>query len=659
MVANDDKKETEPIVTIIQPAETAATSIETKLYDFKIEPSHEVIEPQDIQVTTFQFAEAVSTKQNNNANPIIEEAKIIKSSEPPTEEINVVHHHDVIESQQQLSPSHKADLIPHENMEDKIHVPKDRPKSAASLEHDHKNETIIDNAEVEEDHEKPSLSKIQIPDKNSPDYNPMDDPHSPDYRPIIHQSSFEIPIVFEKKSTGEGPVRTGFTIDELPWEQDVSESAKSEDIKVIQEISTKDTVEEEDAKMEIIKDVESTANESTVENVDTDAKKEEPLKESEKNISKQPKNVEKQNDEKVEEKTSTVDVWQALEDIDEEPLELHVLEKIPEEPATGIQETPKSHESLHDKKHEEIQAEKPPPTEPPKIDEEVNIHFPLEKSFEESHDVKQTPPPTTKPNADSVVRTISESSPEQDEDTTYYSIANQNTVTADDDIDLEEEKKVVEEAVEVQKETERMISEDESISTSFYSVSEKLSSKSEEDREKTPAANEANKMYESKYENKIEHVADLIPHEKEKDKIHVPHDKEKPAAMLENEYENTSKYDKTNSHHRQIPVIIETKSTEIDGDDISVTVEDAAASDEEEAEEKPQIILRKDKQRQNSSEENNQKPIVAVAPTSRIYENEKQKQPKKEENNQVLIGVTRPTSVIRTDENDDSEAPLI
>jgi hypothetical protein len=158
-------------------------------------------------------------------------------------------------------------------------------------------------------------------------------------------------------------------------------------------------------------------------------------------------------------------------------------------------------------------------------------------------------------------------------------------------------------------------------------------------------------MNESKYENKeYENVADLIPYEK--DKIHVPHDKSKPAAILEQDHEK----DKTAFQRRQIPVIIETKSTEIDGDDIDVTVEDATADDEEN--DKPQVILRKDKQRQNS-EDTNPKPIVAVAPTSRTFENEKQRQEEKKEENQVLIGVNRPTSVIRTDENDDSEAPLI
>uniref|UniRef100_A0A914Z4I9 Uncharacterized protein n=1 Tax=Panagrolaimus superbus TaxID=310955 RepID=A0A914Z4I9_9BILA len=133
MVADDDaeQKVVEPLTVIIQqnPNEIAAvTSMETKAYDFKIEPSHEVIEPQDIQITTFQVSEAVSTKQNNDINLIIEEAKIVKASEAPPE---VEQSRLETESEQQLSPSHKADLIPHENMEDKIHVPKDRPKSAA------------------------------------------------------------------------------------------------------------------------------------------------------------------------------------------------------------------------------------------------------------------------------------------------------------------------------------------------------------------------------------------------------------------------------------------------------------------------------------------------------------------------------------------------
>uniref|UniRef100_A0A914Z376 Uncharacterized protein n=1 Tax=Panagrolaimus superbus TaxID=310955 RepID=A0A914Z376_9BILA len=145
MVADDDaeQKVVEPLTVIIQqnPNEIAAvTSMETKAYDFKIEPSHEVIEPQDIQITTFQVSEAVSTKQNNDINLIIEEAKIVNASEAPPE---VEQSRVETESELQLSPSHKADLIPHENMEDKIHVPKDRPKSAASLEHEHKNDTTI------------------------------------------------------------------------------------------------------------------------------------------------------------------------------------------------------------------------------------------------------------------------------------------------------------------------------------------------------------------------------------------------------------------------------------------------------------------------------------------------------------------------------------
>jgi hypothetical protein len=668
IVAEGDEQKVDEPIAIEQPETVAATSVSTKVYDFKIESSHEFIEPQDIQVTNFEVAEAVSTKQSNS-NPIIEDAQIVKTSESHPEEINVVQYRDEKKPVEQLSPS-KADLIPHESLEDKIHVPKDRPKSAASLEHEHKHEKTVEIPKIQEtDDEKPALSNIQIPDKESTEYNPMDDPHSPDYRPFIHQSSFEIPIIFEKKSTGEGPVRTGFTVDELPWEQDVvSESAKSENNKVAETVSTKR--DKEEAKGNTAENVGSAAKE---EQSTTEAKLETEIVATEEKLEdKKQGEITKQNgvdtkpeiaatevkDEKIEEKTSAsiVDEWQALEDIDEEPLEPHILEKIPEEPqqTSMVQEkkgeTPQ--ESLLEKKHEEIQSEKPPPTEPPKIDEEVNIHFPLEKSLEESNN-KRTPPPTTKPNADSVIRTISESSPEHDEDTTYYSISTQNTVTQEDIlIDPEEEKKVVEEAVEVQKRTERMISEDndESISTSFYSVSEKLSSKSEEDREKTPEATEKNKMNELKYENKqYENIADLMPHKR--DKIHVPHDKPKPAAMLEHEPEK----DNTVFQRRQIPVIIETKSAEIDGDDIDVTVEDATADEENE---KPQVILRKDKQRQNS-EDTNSKPIVAVAPTSRTFETEKERQEEKKEETQVLIGVTRPTSVIRTDENDDSEAPLI
>ena len=631
------------------------------------EPLPESIVEKEIKRETTVSEEKIEVVEE----PVVEKEFIQESSE-------VIHDSEqkVEEADEKQVPLATSEVVGEEKPEEDVEETK--KEDSATVVELQSSDTPQEPAPVVEElfsPENPSTAPeepVQPQEEPKKKLDPIDDPDHPDYRPIIHQQSFEIPIIFdntpnsltqraeslqnrfeeelakeenqeedtalipvESEDTGVDIPVTIETEDEKPGTTIIEsqyEMANEEGSSIVEESKKEFLFIEESSDPEVVETAEKVEVKDPEEVKVTEAPAEEkPLEEQivevKDNIPKD-ENKESETVQKIETTETAIVITESGEKVE---TEIHPVEETPVQ-------VPKESDEVPSEKAEEEDGFVIVSSDIP-VDE---IKVQQEKEKQEAAVAVESVPETL--NEEKVIERIED----RKEEKAVEEIEDKKEEKAESPSDIKiEEVKIIEKS-----------SPNESPKTSpepgFVMVPEiKTLVKEEKSEPAEPPKTESKSAPLAKEESvESKEPSPLKQTVERRDSFDISNMKRESVE----EKPKTREKSETSTHRsRIIPQIVETKP-ELDPDDIDIVIEEAGPED------RYPVTLRKHKQEKESAtfliaeetREGTPKPIVAVAPTSRI-----EKVKEREEKQDVQETKVRTTSVITTDEKDDSEAPLI